>query len=147
MKWRWSGIALLPVLAGLVLATLVMTLSTLPNPIIYFRANLDVLVFLAGFLLSVLIAIGLALWIGPERRRKKCVTGLRAKTTKERRRFVQRLDHEPKNPLTAIRAGPANVVNDSMAAEQQDALASVEAQVMRLSHLTADLRKLAELET
>jgi two-component system OmpR family sensor kinase len=34
-----------------------------------------------------------------------------------------------------------------MAAEQQDALASVEAQVMRLSHLTADLRKLAELET
>jgi signal transduction histidine kinase len=117
MKRRWWGIALLPVLAGLVLATLVMALSALPDSIIYFRANLDVLVFLAGLLLSVLIAIGLALWIGAERRRKKCVTGLRAKATKERRRFVQRLDHELKNPLTAIRAGPANVVNDSMGAD------------------------------
>ena len=92
MKWRWWGIALLPAIAGLALATLVMALSALPNPIIYFRANLNVLVFLVGLLLSVLIAIGMALWMKAERRRKKCVTGLRAKTTEERRRFLQRLD-------------------------------------------------------
>ena len=64
----------------------------------------------------------------------------------ERRRFLQRLDHELKNPLTAIRAGLANVVNDSATATQAQALATVEAQVLRLSRLTADMRKLAELE-
>jgi two-component system OmpR family sensor kinase len=65
----------------------------------------------------------------------------------ERRRFLQRIDHELKNPLTAIRAGLANLANGSSGTAQQEALASVEAQVLRLSRLTADLRKLAELET
>jgi len=52
-----------------------------------------------------------------------------------------------KNPLTAIRAGLANVVNGPSTGTQREALASVEAQVLRLSRLTSDLRKLAELET
>jgi two-component system OmpR family sensor kinase len=65
----------------------------------------------------------------------------------ERRRFLQRLDHELKNPLTAIRAGLANAANGPATDVQREALASVEAQVLRLSRLTADLRKLAELET
>jgi two-component system OmpR family sensor kinase len=68
-------------------------------------------------------------------------------TAEERRRFLQRLDHEMKNPLTAIRAGLANVADGSTTSVQQEALTSVEAQVLRLSRLTADLRKLAELET
>ena len=52
-----------------------------------------------------------------------------------------------KNPLTAIRAGLANLANGLSPATQEEALASMEAQVLRLSQLTADLRKLAELET
>jgi len=93
-----------------------------------------------------LVAMGLTLWLRTEQRREKYATDLRAHTTGERSRFLQRLDHGLKNPLTAIHAGLANVVNDSMAVEQQDALAGVEVQVIRLSHLTADLCKLAELE-
>jgi His Kinase A (phospho-acceptor) domain len=61
----------------------------------------------------------------------------------DRRRFLQRLDHELKNPLTAIRAGLANVAE----APSPQAAHSVDAQVLRLSRLTADLRQLAELET
>ena len=72
---------------------------------------------------------------------------VRARAAEERRRFLQRLDHELKNPLTAIRAGLANAANGSTTPTQREALASVEAQVLRLSRLTADLRKLAELET
>jgi len=72
----------------------------------------------------------------------------------ERRRFLQRLDHELKNPLTAIRAGLANLANGLSTATlrqaqdtaQHEALASVEAQVLRLSRLPSDLRQLAELE-
>jgi two-component system, OmpR family, sensor kinase len=56
---------------------------------------------------------------------------------------LQWLDHELKNPLTAIRAGLANVAE----APSPQAAHSVDAQVLRLSRLTADLRKLAELET
>jgi two-component system OmpR family sensor kinase len=62
---------------------------------------------------------------------------------RDRRRFLQRLDHELKNPLTAIRAGLALMPSNGETA----ALSSVEAQVRRMSRLTADLRKLAELES
>ena len=64
----------------------------------------------------------------------------------ERRRFLRRLDHELKNPLTAIRAGLANLAGSPSEAARQEALDSVEAQALRLSRLAADLRKLAELE-
>ncbi|MGV8885389.1 MAG: sensor histidine kinase [Microbacteriaceae bacterium] len=56
-------------------------------------------------------------------------------------RFLSRLDHELKNPLTAIRAGVSNL--DSQSA----VVVSIDAQVMRLSRLITDLRKLAELRS
>ena len=64
----------------------------------------------------------------------------------ERRRFLRRLDHELKNPLTAMRAGLANLAELPSGEARREALASVETQVVRLSRLSADLRKLAELE-
>ena len=45
-----------------------------------------------------------------------------------------------------MRAGLTNLTNGSTEAARADALKSVGAQVLRLSQLTADLRKLAELE-
>ena len=59
------------------------------------------------------------------------------------RRFIRRLDHEIKNPLTAIRAALANLDGR----ENSPTLASVRAQVDRLAKLGIDLRKLTELET
>lgn len=61
------------------------------------------------------------------------------------RRFLARLDHELKNPVTAIRATIA-------AASAPDApanatLAVVDAQAHRLGSLVGDLRKLSDLET
>jgi len=146
-KWpRWAASAL-PLAAGLVVASLVTDARLLPNPILYLRADLGTLAVLVGFLSSALIAGGVALWTWAERRGNRRVDGVYLRAAEERRRFLQRLDHELKNPLTAIRAGLANVVNDSATAAQQAALSSVEAQVLRLSRLTADLRKLADLET
>ncbi len=59
------------------------------------------------------------------------------------RRFLARLDHELKNPVTAIRA--------AIAAEGDPArsphLAAVDNQAQRLATLVGELRKLAELET
>jgi two-component system OmpR family sensor kinase len=78
---------------------------------------------------------------------QQTVSTERAEMSAERRRFLQRLDHELKNPLTAIRAGLANLSWLPTEKERQDALASVEGQTLRLSRLAADLRKLADLET
>lgn len=63
------------------------------------------------------------------------------------RRFLHRLDHELKNPLTAIRAAVANLSALPPGAPADAARASVEHQSVRLSRLLADLRKLADLET
>jgi two-component system OmpR family sensor kinase len=140
------GIALLPAAGGLAAALLVANVAPLENPILYVRADLGTMALIVGLGLSALMAAGLALWQGQERRHQQRVAQVHAQMADERRRFLQRLDHELKNPLTAIRAGLANLVNDSATATQDQALASVEAQVLRLSRLTADMRKLAELE-
>jgi two-component system OmpR family sensor kinase len=155
MKWQRWGLALIPIVAGLVIASLMVDIPTLTNPIIYMRVDLGTLAVIAGLVLSVLVTVGLVLWVWAGRRGEQRVTGVRAQVAEERRQFLQRLDHELKNPLTAIRAGLANLANGRATATlrqaqdtaQQEALASVEAQVLRLSRLTSDLRKLAELET
>ena len=58
-----------------------------------------------------------------------------------------RLDHELKNPLTAIHAGLANLADGAAPADRERALEGVGAQATRLSRLMIDLRKLSELET
>jgi two-component system OmpR family sensor kinase len=174
MKWQRWGLALIPIIAGLVIASLMADIPTLTNPIIYMRVDLGTLAIIIGLSLSVLITVGLVLWEWAGRRGEQRATGVRAQVAEERRRFLQRLDHELKNPLTAIRAGLANLANGLATATlrqpldpstgsfdfaqdklragsaqdtaHQEALASVEAQVLRLSRLTSDLRKLAELE-
>ena len=147
MKWLRWGFALIPIVAGLVIASLMVDIPTLTNPIFYMRVDLGTLAAIVGVALSVLATVGLVLWVWAERRGEQRVTGVRAQVAEERRQFLQRLDHELKNPLTAIRAGLANLANGLATATQQEALTSVEAQVLRLSRLTSDLRKLAELET
>ena len=62
-----------------------------------------------------------------------------------------RLDHELKNPLTAIRAGLANIEQGGglalASAGTVAAVASVSVQADRIARLVSDLRKLADLET
>lgn len=74
-----------------------------------------------------------------------------AKAAEDRLRFLMRLDHELKNPLTAIRAGLANIEQAGPVATAETsagaALASVSAQANRIARLVGDLRKLADLET
>ena len=70
---------------------------------------------------------------------------------RDRLRLFMRLDHELKNPLTAIRAGLANIEQTGglvlASAGTAAALASVSVQADRIARLVGDLRKLADLET
>ena len=64
----------------------------------------------------------------------------------QHRQFLRRLDHELKNPLTAVRAAVADASQGASPAIAVN-LEVVDAQSRRMSRLLTDLRKLAELET
>jgi two-component system OmpR family sensor kinase len=146
MKIRWSWLtALLPAAAGLLIAALIAG-GQLENHRIYMAGRLIFVAPLVGVLLSALIAVILLIQWRAEQSIRRAISQHQAQAAEGRRRFLQRLDHELKNPLTAIRAGLANLTWLTSEEARQDALESVDAQVLRLSRLASDLRKLAELE-
>lgn len=139
---RRYGLPFLPLGLGLALAALWQS-GLRSNPVIYLRSDVGTLLLLLGLIGTISWGLGLALWILADRRCEEALARFRQEQADSHRRFIRRLDHEIKNPLTAIRAGLANLT------DQGDApiLSSVRAQLDRLARLSADLRKLADLET
>jgi len=147
VKWWWL-IALIPVALGITLVLLARG-GWIENPNLYLRGPVSEVALLGGVLLTALAAGSLYLGARARRRRETELTQLEARHAEEHRRFLRRLDHELKNPLTAIQAGLANLgaPSGAYAPETGTALDSVRGQALRLSRLAADLRKLADLET
>lgn len=155
MRWRWWA-SLLPLLLGGIGWWLVrqgwasawVTDARYANPRLTLQA--------AGLLSNWLLAAGIALSLGclllmaiawrGERQQGRVLQEQQRQALAERRRLLQRLDHELKNPLTAMRAALANLLATTRDREQVSTLQSLETQTVRLSRLTADLRKLSELE-
>jgi two-component system OmpR family sensor kinase len=132
---------LLPLALGLVLAALWQA-RLWSNPVLYLRADVGTLCLWLGLAGSIIWGLGSALWTLADRRCGRALEHVRKEQADAHRRFVRRLDHELKNPLTAIRAGLANLADQGSGS----ILSSVRAQVDRLARLSADLRKLADLE-
>ena len=145
MKWSWAA-TLIPALLGLGIDLLIV-FRVAHIPIIYFRADAGSLVLITGVFFSFIILIGLFIREYFHQQEQEVRSDAHIQAADERRRFLRRLDHELKNPLTAIRAGLANLSEAPSVEARQEAFHSVEAQALRLSRLAADLRKLAELET
>jgi len=82
-------------------------------------------------------------WSLAARRGARALQQEKLAAAESHRCFIRRLDHEIKNPLAAIRAGLANLASPGNATLVQ----SVRTQVDRLAHVSADLRKLADLES
>jgi two-component system OmpR family sensor kinase len=139
---RWV-VCLAPGVVGIGLALyFFLSYDASHDHIVYLRADLGVLSLILGLGLTALAMLIFGLLDWAEQTRQETITT----AAEERRRFLRRLDHELKNPLTAIRAGLANLTESPSDAARREALTSVEAQTLRLSRLSADLRKLAELE-
>jgi two-component system, OmpR family, sensor kinase len=102
-------------------------------------------VLAAGALVSTASCLGVALRSRRDARWRRLLEERAAAATRDRRLLLSRLDHELKNPLTAMRAALANVSGSAEDADREAGLRSIESQVLRLSRLTADLRKIAEL--
>jgi len=128
----------------LVLLTAILLWSrVLPDLLITIRMDLgNALVILDVFFAFFWLVLALV----QSRSRQDAIEGVIYEAADVKRRFLRRLDHELKNPLTAIRAGLANLAETHLEEMQRQALSSVEAQTLRLSRLSSDLRKLAELE-
>ena len=172
MTWRPPLRVLAPLLAGVGIGAVLQ--ATLPGTRLYAAASPGLLAGLAG-----LLAAGVVAAVTLARRRTAAAAAAASEAAlrqaadeaaSERLRFLMRLDHELKNPLTAIRAGLANVEQagavapamaevagavgtagaggtvSTAAAVPAMALASVSAQADRITRLVGDLRKLADLE-
>jgi two-component system, OmpR family, sensor kinase len=140
---------LAPLLGGTALGVIMQV--TEPETRLYATVSPALLAGTAGLLGTVVLAVVTLIRQRAAVATEAALRDAVAKAAEDRLRFLLRLDHELKNPLTAIRAGLANIEQAGVTATAETsadaALASVSAQANRITRLLGDLRKLADLET
>ena len=145
--------ALAPLMAGVALGVTLQ--ATDPRARLYVAAAPGLVAGVAGLLATGVVGgVTLARRRAAEAARAAIEAAARRvadEAARDRLRLFMRLDHELKNPLTAIRAGLANVEQVAVMAlapaGTAASLASVSMQADRITRLVSDLRKLADLET
>lgn len=139
----WLLAALIPL--GLALVGTLAWRASGPVPVLSYSAQADVgnVIVLGGLVLSALLGASVAGRAWMERRAAAVKAEQATAFESERRRFIQRLDHELKNPLTAIQVQLDNL----QAAPSDQAIVQVRDQADRLGALTRGLRRLADLES
>jgi two-component system OmpR family sensor kinase len=131
----------------------------LPQSIVYLRVSLGVLFLFVGLILTSVMGGVLALITRLRRRSLKQLIEIEKSAATRHRRFLARLDHELKNPLTAIQVEVANLETESAVKsglplpeprgveERPQTISRLKDQVARLNDLLIQLRKLGELES
>ncbi|MBE0697224.1 MAG: hypothetical protein IH586_09895, partial [Anaerolineaceae bacterium] len=165
-------LATIPLVIGLVVL-FVFHLVFPQVPLLVFKADVGSAAAVLCGILSLVLFSWILGWGTEYNRGLMTLNEERTQHETSRRRFIRRLDHELKNPLTGLRAALVNlksllssecnqlqatniedtliVSNDGTRAanfwpEANRTLTDAEYQIERLSRLVADLRKLAELE-
>ena len=144
-KGRWLGILALFLIP--LIAASGISLTYLGSQTLRIGIELDTLVLILGFTVSSILAAVFVIRSRESSAVQEAVAQSQFEASEERRRFLRRLDHELKNPLTAIRAGLANLASADRDQRWSETRTSIESQILRLSRLTSDLRKLADLES
>ncbi|HAV78597.1 MAG TPA: hypothetical protein DCX53_14710 [Anaerolineae bacterium] len=155
-------IALLPAVLGFITWQIFRT-GLLTDSIIYLRASLGLLLLLVGIILTILIGVVIAFYLLFESRTQKETISLSTRSSTEHRQFLQRLDHELKNPLTTLQIELANLDEEPLHASPQpfdqtqgkpdsaqqteSPLKRIRDQVSRLNDMVFQLRKLADLHS
>ncbi len=174
LSWRdlypWL-LAALPALLGSLAWALLSVWGLLPDPVVYLRFSLGVAWLIIGGLLSLLALAGLAGLRWSQHTGRKRLAQSQSAAADAHRRFLLRLDHELKNPLTALQVELANLEamlpgspldseangepkgmqdGDSSLDENlpvQRIQGNIRDHLRRLADLSIGLRKLAELDT
>lgn len=102
--------------------------------------TLGVVVFLL-FVTNAISLIGSRVW-----HQRQHEAGIVRAKAQELQRFLSKLDHELKNPITAIRFGLANLKAITTEHEQLLMIQNLEGQTLRIAELITNLRKISEFE-
>jgi len=135
----------LPVTLG-VLGLLLLIRIFISDTLILVPEDIDVVVLVSLLALTMVAAIHAIVRLSMRYLRSLSVRRARRETLAEHGRFLRRLDHELKNPLTTLRAGLSTLSLTGLDEQQRHLIKTMEGETLRLSRLIADLRKLAELE-
>jgi two-component system OmpR family sensor kinase len=110
------------------------------------RIDLGTFLLIVGALLSLIILVIWVTRLVKERWTLRLQVTVQREALQLRRRFLAQLDHELKNPLTALHVAIAYLADGPDLENYDDAIRDMSAQADRLGRLVTDLRKLAELE-
>jgi two-component system OmpR family sensor kinase len=150
MRWRFvlmACLAAVPAALGLI-ASLLLQNEILPNFIYAGQYTVDLawVVSSGGIVVSLLSGLTvLAVWFFW--RARSMLSRSRATALEDRKRFIRRLDHEMKNPLTIILLSLSNLQNSPhLSSEESSSLVRAAQQVQRMQRLVVDLRWLTELD-
>lgn len=127
-------------------------------PVAQIRIDLASLLLVSGTLISTLL---LLYFLIKDKLQEIRVQTL-ASAAKDQRQLLERLDHELKNPVSTIKAGLVLLSLDIGAQEDefnqvgqleqekektlQETISKIDSQVLRITHLITDLRKLSDIE-
>ena len=144
-NWIFPVLIFLPLLFG-ALASFFAPWIWDPVPLMVFKIDVGMVAFVAGLVITLIFGVAyLNGWI-KEQRAQKTIEEFRQESEQGRQRFIRRLDHEIKNPLTGLRAALVNLQETQNSSERQKASENANHAVERLTHLLNDLRKLSDLE-
>jgi two-component system OmpR family sensor kinase len=158
LKREWL-LVLCPAVVGII-ASVWLNKSNPTLPVVIVRLDVASLLLLAGIILSIQLLIHFHRAQRIQNQYEKIIEGELA----EHRQFLRRLDHELKNPLSAITTriatinstvsnGSIDVLQKEPAEphdqiqEIQQMVFQIDEQTQRIKRLISDLRKLSELET
>jgi two-component system OmpR family sensor kinase len=139
----WLGIGFL--ITGTVVAFIVRLMTS--DRLLRFGFQIDpaILILIITLLISLILLTTNAIQRWKNTHVSNALTQQVAVQQEEQRRFIQRLDHELKNPLTAIQVQLDNLQESAVGKDSP--IEDVRTQANRLTLLTRGLRRLADLET
>lgn len=145
MKRLTFLLPIVPLILG-ALALILLPILTKPEVVLSFRVGLGFVLFFAGLLITLWIQSLAMLDAKREKRTRAEIDASIRDYEAGHRRFIRRLDHELKNPLTSLQASLENLQAATDDATRQKAETNIERSLERLGHLLRDLRKLSDIE-
>ncbi len=146
MIWPRAKRYLLPIALGW-LGVLLLGRMYLSGAFVLVPEDIDIVLLVSALSITLVAAIHQMVQISMRHLRARSIRQARRQTLAEHRRFLSRLDHVLKNPLTALQVGLKTLSLTDLSEQQGQIVKTLEIETARLSRLVTDLRKLAELET
>lgn len=144
-NWLVLVLIVLPVIFGAIASFLAPWIWN-PVPLMVFKIDVGMVAFVTGMVITLFVGVAyLSAWV-KERNTRRTIERFTYESEQGRQRFIRRLDHEIKNPLTGLRAALVNLQETRDSAERSKAAENANRAVERLTRLLNDLRKLSDLE-